>query len=60
MEEGNSTALWEELRILTQALEDAGVHMINTGVGWHEAWVLAISTCMLHAAFVFFTTGCLK
>jgi 2,4-dienoyl-CoA reductase (NADPH2) len=28
---------WEEIKALAQALEDAGVTIINTGIGWHEA-----------------------
>ena len=32
--EGGST--WEELA-LAQALEDAGVTILNTDIGWHEA-----------------------
>ena len=28
---------WEEVKGLAQALEGAGVSIINTGIGWHEA-----------------------
>lgn len=28
---------WDEIKLLAQALEDAGVTIINTGIGWHEA-----------------------
>ena len=28
---------WEEIKALAQALEDNGVTIINTGIGWHEA-----------------------
>ena len=33
--EGGST--WEEVKALAQALEDAGVIILNTDTGWHEA-----------------------
>ena len=28
---------WDEIKILAQAIEDAGATIINTGIGWHEA-----------------------
>ena len=28
---------WEEVKALVQALEDAGVTILNTDIGWHEA-----------------------
>ena len=33
--EGGST--WEEVKTLAHALEDAGVAILNTNIGWHEA-----------------------
>ncbi|ART79447.1 NADPH-dependent 2,4-dienoyl-CoA reductase [Oceanisphaera avium] len=40
---------------LAQALEDAGVTMINTGIGWHEARVPTIATSVPRAAFTWVT-----
>ena len=34
-------------------LEDAGVDILNTGIGWHEARVPTIATCVPRAAFAF-------
>ena len=36
VEDGSS---WEEVKLLAQAIEDAGATIINTGIGWHEARV---------------------
>ena len=33
--EGGST--WEEVKALAQTLEDAGVTILITDIGWHEA-----------------------
>ena len=33
--EGRSA--WEEVKALAQALEDAGMIILNTGIGWQEA-----------------------
>merc|ERR550539_600388 len=30
---------WDEIKILAQAIEDAGCTIMNTGIGWHEARV---------------------
>jgi len=35
---------WDEVVELAHALEDAGVTMLNTGIGWHEARVPTIIT----------------
>ncbi|WP_420589107.1 FAD-dependent oxidoreductase [Bacterioplanoides sp.] len=51
--DGGSTA--EEVIQLAQALEQAGVSIINTGVGWHEARVPTIVTSVPRAAFSGFT-----
>ena len=40
--EGGQT--WEEVVDLAHALEDAGVTVFNTGIGWHEARVPTIIT----------------
>jgi len=47
--EGGST--WEEVVQLAQALEEAGVTIINTGIGWHEARVPTIATLVPRGAF---------
>ncbi|MGB1316240.1 MAG: FAD-dependent oxidoreductase [Chitinophagales bacterium] len=46
---------WEEIVILAKELEKAGVTIINTGVGWHEARVPTISTRVPRAAFTWVT-----
>ena len=57
VEDGSS---WEEVKLLAQAIEDAGATIINTGIGWHEArvrkflyyfihiMVCNVCTCMIH------------
>lgn len=45
---GNS---WEEVVQVAQALEQAGVTIFNTGVGWHEARIPTIVTSVPRAAF---------
>ncbi|MFN3714032.1 MAG: FAD-dependent oxidoreductase [Alcanivoracaceae bacterium] len=42
----------EEVLMLAQALEQAGVNILNTGIGWHEARVPTIVTSVPRAAFV--------
>ena len=34
---------WEEIALLARRLEQAGVSLINTGIGWHEARVPTIA-----------------
>jgi len=51
--EGGST--WDEVVALAQAVEAAGVTIINTGVGWHEARVPTIATMVPRAAFAWVT-----
>ena len=48
VEEGST---WEEVVTLGRALEMAGVNLINTGIGWHEARVPTIVTSVPRAAF---------
>ncbi|WP_137845001.1 NADPH-dependent 2,4-dienoyl-CoA reductase [Microbacterium sp. 2FI] len=50
---GGSTL--DEVRDLARGLEEAGVDMIVTGVGWHEARVPTIATSVPRAAFAVFT-----
>ncbi|ASP39816.1 NADPH-dependent 2,4-dienoyl-CoA reductase [Bacterioplanes sanyensis] len=42
---------WEEIVQLGKALEEVGVTIINTGIGWHEARVPTIATSVPRAAF---------
>jgi 2,4-dienoyl-CoA reductase (NADPH2) len=51
--EGGST--WDEVVELAQGLESAGVTMINTGIGWHEARIPTIATMVPRAAFAWVT-----
>ena len=46
---------WEEVVILAKALEEAGVNILNTGIGWHEARVPTIATMVPRAAFTWVT-----
>ncbi len=47
--EGGSS--WAEVVTLAQALEAAGVNLLNTGIGWHEARIPTIATMVPRAAF---------
>lgn len=51
--EGGSTT--EEVIALAQALEQAGVTILNTGIGWHEARIPTIATKVPRAAFAWVT-----
>ena len=46
---------WEEVVELAHLLEDAGVTVLNTGIGWHEARVPTIITQVPRAAWVDYT-----
>ncbi len=46
---------WEEVVQLAQALERAGVTILNTGIGWHEARIPTIATSVPRAAFAWVT-----
>lgn len=46
---------WDEIKALAQALENAGVTIINTGIGWHEARIPTIATSVPRGAFAFVT-----
>ena len=48
VEKGSSL---EEVIALGKALEQAGVSLINTGIGWHEARIPTIATKVPRAAF---------
>ena len=51
--EGGSTL--DEVVQLAQALETAGVTILNTGIGWHEARIPTIATKVPRAAFAWVT-----
>jgi 2,4-dienoyl-CoA reductase (NADPH2) len=46
---------WDEVVQLAKWLETAGVSIINTGIGWHEARVPTISTSVPRGAFSWVT-----
>jgi len=46
---------WAEVLMLAKALEAAGVTILNTGIGWHEARVPTIATSVPRAAFAWVT-----
>ena len=47
--EGGNT--WPEIQTTAVALEGAGVDVLNTGIGWHEARIPTIVTSVPRAAF---------
>ncbi|TSD99971.1 NADPH-dependent 2,4-dienoyl-CoA reductase [Skermania sp. ID1734] len=49
VEEGQT---WDEITALAEEIEEAGVTIINTDIGWHEARVPTIVTSVPRAAFV--------
>ncbi|WP_026375167.1 NADPH-dependent 2,4-dienoyl-CoA reductase [Aestuariibacter salexigens] len=51
--EGGNT--WEEVVQAAKIVEQAGVDLINTGIGWHEARVPTIVTSVPRAAFTWVT-----
>ncbi|MDF3030084.1 MAG: NADPH-dependent 2,4-dienoyl-CoA reductase [Moraxellaceae bacterium] len=48
VEGGNS---WQEIVTIAKALEAAGINILNTGIGWHEARIPTIVTSVPRAAF---------
>jgi 2,4-dienoyl-CoA reductase (NADPH2) len=46
---------WSEVVQLAKALERAGVTILNTGIGWHEARIPTIATSVPRAAFAWVT-----
>jgi len=46
---------WDEVVQLAKALERAGVTILNTGIGWHEARIPTIATSVPRAAFAWVT-----
>ncbi|MDB2386664.1 NADPH-dependent 2,4-dienoyl-CoA reductase [Shewanella sp.] len=51
---------WEEVVQLAKSLEAAGVTIINTGIGWHEARVPTIATSVPRGAFAWVTEKLMK
>lgn len=52
VEEGSS---WEEIVQFAKLLEEAGVSIINTGIGWHEARIPTIASMVPEGAFIWVT-----
>jgi len=52
VEEGST---WEEVIKFAKLLEAAGVTIINTGIGWHEARIPTIASMVPNAAFTWVT-----
>ncbi len=48
-------SIWEEIVFLAHRLQAAGVSMINTGIGWHEARIPTIAAMVPRAAFTWVT-----
>lgn len=48
VEDGNT---WDEIVLQARRLQAAGVNLLNTGIGWHEARVPTIVTSVPRAAF---------
>jgi 2,4-dienoyl-CoA reductase (NADPH2) len=46
---------WAEILMLAKALEAAGVTIINTGIGWHEARIPTIATSVPRGGFAWVT-----
>ena len=46
---------WGEVVQLAKALEDEGVNIINTGIGWHEARIPTIATMVPRGSFSWVT-----
>ncbi|KXI29902.1 NADPH-dependent 2,4-dienoyl-CoA reductase [Paraglaciecola hydrolytica] len=46
---------WQDVVALGKLLEEAGVTIINTGIGWHESRVPTIGTMVPRAAFTWIT-----
>eukprot|EP00550_Attheya_septentrionalis_P008502 CAMPEP_0198285218 /NCGR_PEP_ID=MMETSP1449-20131203/4535_1 /TAXON_ID=420275 /ORGANISM="Attheya septentrionalis, Strain CCMP2084" /LENGTH=825 /DNA_ID=CAMNT_0043982549 /DNA_START=132 /DNA_END=2609 /DNA_ORIENTATION=+ len=46
---------WDEVKILAQAMEDAGATILNTGIGWHEARIPTIATSVPRGMFAYVT-----
>lgn len=52
IEEGSS---WDEVVLLAKALQEQGVTIINTGIGWHEARIPTIAQVVPRGGFAWVT-----
>ena len=52
-----NTSTWDEIVHLAQELQYAGVTILNTGIGWHEARVPTIATLVPRGAFTWVTSN---
>ncbi len=52
VENGSS---WDEIVFLAKKLEEVGVTLINSGIGWHEARIPTIATMVPRGTFTFAT-----
>ncbi len=52
VENGSS---WQEVVTLAKLLQQAGVTILNTGIGWHEACIPTIATSVPRGAFAWVT-----
>ena len=46
---------WEEVLLLAKEIEKAGVNILNSGIGWHEARIPTIATSVPKRAFSWIT-----
>lgn len=46
---------WDEITELAEKISEAGASIINTGIGWHEARIPTIATCVPRATFATIT-----
>ena len=46
---------WKEITFLAKSLEEVGVTMLNSGIGWHEARIPTIATKVPRKAFTWVT-----
>lgn len=46
---------WTEIKLLAQAVEEAGASIINTGIGWHAAQIPTVAGLVPPAAFSWIT-----
>ncbi|MBE5254136.1 NADPH-dependent 2,4-dienoyl-CoA reductase [Mixta mediterraneensis] len=51
----NQGSTLQETLTLARELEQCGVTLFNTGIGWHEARIPTIATCVPRAAFAWVT-----
>lgn len=54
VEEGNT---WDEVLFVARELESAGVHIFNSGIGWHESRIPTIASMVPSGAYVDLTAS---